>query len=113
MIVIPAVAAYEVRRELTRRGASAKLRNLDGLNSRFGHLPVSEEAWNRAAELWAYVRTMGGPTAAPDSLDADAIIAGQALTVGQSGDHVTVATGNVRHMARFPGLDARDWPSIT
>jgi hypothetical protein len=40
-------------------------------------------------------------------------IAGQALTAGGPGDTVTVATNNVGHFGRFPGMDARDWPAIT
>ncbi len=82
IVVIPAVADYEVRRELVRRGASSKLVGLDGLVARFGRLPVSDAAWDLAAVIWAQVRNAGGPTAGPDSLDADAIIAGQALTAG-------------------------------
>ncbi len=46
-------------------------------------------------------------------LDADAILAGQATTLGGAGDVVTVATSNVGHLARFPGLDARQWATIT
>lgn len=113
MPIIPAVVDYEVRRELARIGASARLRNLDTLNARFSPLPVSEGAWRRAAGLWAHVRKAGRPTAGPDRLDADAVIAGQALTVGGLRDVVTLATSNVRHMTRFPGLDARDWQAIT
>jgi predicted nucleic acid-binding protein len=113
IIVIPAVADYEVRRGLIFKTAPAKLRNLNALVARFGRLPVSQVAWDLAADLWAQANLSGQPTAGPKSLDADAVIAGQALTVGQPGDTVTMATINVRHMARFPGLDARDWPTIT
>jgi hypothetical protein len=66
-----------------------------------------------AAEFWAHLRKQGLPTAGPWSLDADAILAAQAMTAGEAGDHVTIATVNVRHLNRFPGIDARDWSTIT
>jgi hypothetical protein len=50
---------------------------------------------------------MGIPTASPDTLDADAILAGQAATAGQSGDTTTIATTKLAHLNRFPGIDAR------
>lgn len=113
VVVIPAVVDYEVRRELLRAGFSAAVLRLDGLKTQFLYLPVSEAAWNRAAEFWALLRNMGLPTAGPQELDGDAILAGQALTVGRPGDIVTIATTNVGHMARFPGVDAQPWATIT
>lgn len=67
----------------------------------------------RAAELWAHIRMAGLPTSDPHALDADAILAGQALTAASPGDIIIVATTNVRHLARFPGIDARAWKTIT
>ena len=59
----------------------------------------------RAAELWAAARRAGLPTAGPDALDGDCILAAQALlSVGPS-DTVTVASDNVAHLSRF--VDAR------
>jgi predicted nucleic acid-binding protein len=111
-VIIPAVADFEVRRELVRLGLGPSIIRLDNLKARYNYLTPAEVAWAKAAELWALVRAAGVPTAGPKDLDADAIIAGQALTIGQPGDVVTLATGNVHHMARFPGLDAQDWPTI-
>jgi hypothetical protein len=37
----------------------------------------------------------------------------QALVLGEPGDLVTIATTNVAHPARFPGVDARAWSAIT
>ena len=111
-VVIPEVADYEVRRELVRLGASAGLKRLDALQSRFAYLPITTAAMIRAAELWAVVRGLGMPTAGPGDLDADAILAGQAATLGLLGDAVIVATGNLRHFGRFPGIDAREWNTI-
>jgi hypothetical protein len=112
-IVIPAVTDFEVRRELVRVGLVPSIARLDTIKARYTYLTPSEEAWEMAAELWALVRNAGVPTAGPKDLDADTIIAGQALTVSQPGDDVTIASDNVRHMHRFPGIDARDWPTIT
>ncbi len=111
-ILIPAVIDYEVRRELVRVRATAKLKNLADMQQRFLMLPVSEVAWLRAAEFWALSRRMGLPTGSDAALDVDAILAGCAATVGQPGDEVIIASSNVRHLSRFPGIDAREWISI-
>ncbi len=111
-VVIPAVADYEVRRELFLRGASTRLHRLEAIRSRFDYLPVSEAAWDRAAELWAFLRKKGTPTSGKENLDVDAIIAAQVLTSGQPGDSLTIATTNVRHLVRFTGIVARVWDQI-
>ncbi len=111
-ILIPAVIDYEVRRELVRVRATAKLKNLADMQQRFPILPVSGVAWFRAAEFWALSRRMGLPTGPDAALDADAVLAGCAATVGRPGDEVVIASSNVRHLSRFPGIDAREWISI-
>jgi hypothetical protein len=55
---------------------------------------------------------VGVPTASPDALDADAILAGQAALAGQPGDTVTIATTNLTPLSRFPGIDAQAWDQI-
>ena len=111
-ILIPAVIDYEVRRELVRVRATAKLNNLADMQQRFPILPVSGAAWFRAAEFWALSRRMGLPTGSDAALDADAVLAGCAATVGRPGDEVVIASSNVRHLSRFRGIDAREWISI-
>jgi toxin FitB len=113
IILIPSVCDFEVRRELVRVRASFKIRNLDSLRTRFVYIEVSQLAWDRAAEFWALVRQAGLPTAGSAELDGDAILAGLADTISQPGDTVTIATNNVRHFARFPGIDARPWSTIS
>ena len=113
VVLIPDVTLYEVRRELVRLGASAKLARLELLRDSLGHAAVTPEAWIKAADFWAVVRQAGLPTAADHALDADAILAGVAATIGQPGDSVTIATDNVGHLTRFTGVDAREWRSIT
>jgi predicted nucleic acid-binding protein len=112
-IIIPEIADYEVRRELICVGAPAGLRRLDSLQVRFDFAPIASSAMRRAAEFWASLRNTGVPTAGPHDLDADAILAGQAMTMGQPGDVVTVATTNLKHLSRFPGLDARLWTTVS
>ncbi len=112
-VVVPEVADYEVRRGLLWAGATAGLKRLDRLTAALDYAPITTAAMHAAAEFWAALRRQGQPTAGLRDLDADAILAGQATTLGGAGDVVTVATSNVGHLARFPGLDARQWATIT
>ncbi len=114
-VIIPEIAHYEVRRELIRIRAVGSLRRLEHYldpSSGLRHLTLTTDAMIRAAEFWAFLRQMGIPTASPDALDADAILAGQAALAGQPGDTVTIATTNLAHLNRFPGIDARTWDQI-
>ncbi len=113
VVVIPEIADYEVRRELIRVGAGAGLRRLDSLTTASGYDPITTPIMRHAAEFWADLRRRGLPTAGDESLDADAILAAHAALIGNPGDTVTVATSNLRHFARFPGIDAWDWPTIS
>jgi hypothetical protein len=115
IVAIPEIAHYEVRRELHRIRAVGSLRRLEyALNrgSGFRHLTLSTDAIIKAAEFWAFIRNSGIPTASPDALDADAMLAGQAALAGQPGDTVTIATTNLAHLSRFPGIDAQIWDQI-
>ena len=111
-IVIPVVADYEVRRELIRVDATPKLLALDNLADVYGLFELEPEATQVAAEFWARLRRTGKPTAPDDDLDADALLAGVAATCVEPGDSANVATTNTRHLARFPGVDARLWSDI-
>jgi hypothetical protein len=114
-IIIPEIAHYEVRRELIRIRAVGSLRRLDyALDPRSGikHLTLTTDGMIKAAEFWAMLRQSGVPTASAESLDADAILAGQAVLAGQPGDEVIIATTNLGHLIRFPGIDARIWDRV-
>jgi predicted nucleic acid-binding protein len=113
VIVIPAITLYEARRELLRINAAAKLVRLEKLCNSTRSTEVTPAAWLKAAEFWALVRSAGKPTADPHALDGDAILAGVAATIGALGDVVTIATSNVGHLSRFPGVDARRWETIS
>lgn len=112
VVVIPDVTLYEARRELVRLDATAKLRRLDRLRDAIAPARVTPEAWLKASEFWALVRRAGIPTDHPEALDGDAILAAVAVTLVGPGDTATIATTNVGHLARFPGVDARPWDQI-
>jgi predicted nucleic acid-binding protein len=112
-VIIPEIADYEIRRELIRIGAVPSLVRLNLLRGAFDYSPITTSAMLHAAAFWAELRRLGLPTAGNESLDADAILAGQAASAGQPGDVVTIATTNLRHLGRFPGVDAQLWSSIT
>ena len=112
-VAIPEIADYEVRREFLLRGATAGLRRLNVLKIALEYHPISTAAMLKAADFWASIRRGGLPTAGPREIDADAILAAQAVTAGSLGDTVTIATTNVLHLSRFPGVDARNWATIS
>lgn len=84
-VVIPEIAHYELRRELLRIRAVGSLRRLDRYLDPTGGLTcltLTTGAIIKAAEFWALVRQAGIPTASPDALDADALLAAQASLAG-------------------------------
>ncbi len=109
-VFVPEIADYEVRRKLIHIGATAGIQRLDHVRFTLEYAPITTDAMLRAAELWAAARTIGLPTAGPDSLDGDCILAAQALLAVGPGDSVTVATDNVAHLSRF--VDAQLWETI-
>jgi predicted nucleic acid-binding protein len=112
-VINPEVADYEVRRKLLRARFTSSLKRLDDLKSNFGYLPITTGAMLRAADYWADTRRAGVPTASPQSLDADCIVAGQAATVGGLTDAVVIATSNTFHLGYFTGVNAQDWMTIS
>ena len=111
-VFVPEIADYEVRRKLLHLNATAGIRRLDQLKATLDYAPITTDAMLRAAELWAQLRQSGLPTAGPGSLDGDCILAAQALLSVGPGDVLTVATDNVGHLGRFPGIAARAWETI-
>lgn len=103
---------FEVRREPLRLEATAKIRRLDESCVILGTVSVQGPTWLQAAEFWALVRRAGKPTAHPKALDCDVVLGAVAATLGKLGDEVIIATGNVGHFGRFPGIDARPWEEI-
>jgi predicted nucleic acid-binding protein len=111
-IVVPAIADYEVRRELERTQKAKGLARLDAFNAAEPdrYLPLTDTALRRAASLWAQSRQQGVPTADPKELDCDVILAAQALTLAAPPSDIVIATTNVGHLARF--VSAQSWAQI-
>ena len=109
-VVIPAIADYEVRRELIRVGSVSAIARLDTLGAQLGIIPLSHEALRQAAQLWADVRRAGRPTADPHALDGDVILAAQAILEVHPTEDLVVATTNVGHLSRF--VTAARWEDI-
>jgi hypothetical protein len=111
IVAIPEIADYEVRRGLLCAGAFDGVARLDDLRNDLRHyIPITTAAMRKAAELGADARMKGYATADDKELDADVILAAQALLFTGLTDTLYVATYNARHLARY--LDARNWWDI-
>ena len=108
-VLIPEIADYEIRRELLRAKKAAGLAKLDALEGAVEYLPITTAAMQHAAQLWARARQRGQPTAGDESIDADMILIGQGLTLGEP--QFVIATTNVGHLGRF--TSAALWTDIT
>jgi predicted nucleic acid-binding protein len=111
-LIVPAIADYEVRRELERAGKTNGLAALDAWNSAYPDrfLPVSDSALRLGAKLWAQARNAGTATADPKELDGDVLIDAQALDTGLPTSEFIIATVNVGHLALFAPADL--WTNI-
>jgi predicted nucleic acid-binding protein len=112
VVIVPEIADYEIRRELIRAGKTAGVDRLNGfigaLQGRY--LPITTPAIRLAADLWARSRNAGLTTADARALDADVILAAQALEAGWHESDFVVASVNVRHISRF--VPCRSWTEI-
>jgi hypothetical protein len=110
-VCLPEVIDYEIRRELLLHGSTNGLARLDRLHGLVEYLAISTPLMGRAAFLWAEARRRGQPTADRAALDADVMLAAQALLLGEARrEAVIVATENARHLGQF--VDARRWQEI-
>jgi predicted nucleic acid-binding protein len=109
-IVIPEIADYEVRRELLRAGKDQGVARLDALKKLVGYAPITTLVMLGAAEFWATARRLGRQSADDVSLDADMILAAQAVTLDRDDNERVIATTNVRHLMLF--APARIWRDI-
>jgi len=107
-VLVPEITDYEVRRELLRIRKKSAIGRLDALAVSTGYLAITTAAMRRAAELWAQARQQGQPTASDNTIDADVILAAQALTL--TTPDVVIATTNLGHLTRF--VPAELWQNI-
>lgn len=108
-VMVPEIADYEVRRELIRARRRRGLHLLDAVTDWAEYLSITTATMRQAAEFWAEIRSHGLPTDSDERLDADAILAAQAVTLEL--EDVVIATTNVRHLSRF--CDAALWSDIS
>ena len=107
-VVLPEIVDYEVSRELVRLNNVTGLARLDHLAVTLTYLPITTAAMKQAAQLWAMARRQGQPTADPEALDGDVILAAQATML--DAPDVVVATSNVGHLSQF--VTAKAWQDI-
>ena len=107
-MIVPESADYEVRREWIRAKKTASVNRLDALAQVMEYLPITTAAMRKASELWALARQIGQPTAGDNTMDADVILAAQAVTLGVT--EFAIATTNVGHLSRF--APAELWQNI-
>lgn len=106
--VVPAIAYYEVRRELERAGKIASIAELNTWRGEY--LPLTDSALQLASKLWALSRNAGTPTADPKKLDGDVLIAAQALDQNLPLSDLIIAAENPNHLTRF--VPADEWQYI-
>ncbi len=107
---LPEIADYELRRELIRAGKTRGIQQLNQLKTTILYFPITTEVILKAAELWAQARNQGYPTASPDAIDGDVILAAQAVILRSQGYNTIIVTTNVGHLSRF--TIAKTWQEI-
>ncbi|KOR32204.1 twitching motility protein PilT [Achromatium sp. WMS3] len=93
------VTWYEIVSGLKHKDAKRQLESFLTFAEYCQIIPLSQSVANNAADLYAFTRKTGTPVD-----DIDLLIAGTALTHGMA-----IATRNVSHFNRLPGLIVEDW----
>ncbi|MBI3938394.1 MAG: nuclease [Betaproteobacteria bacterium] len=110
-VCLPEICDYEVRRELVRASKVEGLTRLDEFKNKVEYVPIDTAMMQKAAEFWAQARNAHRPTAPDEALDADVILAAQAMLSVHAGEELVIATTNVGHLAQFAA--AKRWNEIT
>ncbi len=93
------ITRYEVLRGLKAKKATAQLRVFERFSRQQNVLPLTEDIIVLAADLWADLKRAGQLIG-----ENDILIAATALQHG-----LPLATGNIAHFSRIPGLTLEDW----
>ncbi len=99
VICLSIITWYEIVSGLMHKDAHRQLERFLAFADQNRVLPLTQTAANHAARLYAITRQAGTPVD-----DIDLLIAGIALAHGMS-----LATHNVSHFNRLPGLIVEDW----
>ncbi len=105
-VLIPAVVDFEVRRSLILAERSRSLARLDALQLQATLLPITNDDLRLAARLWATSRKQGRSVGDPRELNADVILAAQAINFPRA----VIATENIGHLTQFTA--ARPWSAV-
>jgi predicted nucleic acid-binding protein len=111
-VKVPEVADYELRRQLKLNKLLTQntkgLERLDAVIRALGLVTLTSRAIDMATDLWAAVRKKQGKS--DEGIDADVLIAAQAILEAEHGDSVKVATTNKKH---FDGIvPFLDWTNL-
>lgn len=111
---VPESSDYEVRRNLVLENLTDAINNLNALKGAIEYMPITTEMMLKAADLWAYVRGLGIPTAHVEHFDFDVILAAQAIMISGGIEEVIIATQNVGHLTRFDTATVRalEWQNL-
>ena len=97
--MLNAVSYYETRRGLLYAGAQVQLAVFEQLWRTQGIVMIDQAVLDKAAEIYADLRSAGQLIE-----DADILIAAIALT-----NDLTLVTNNTAHFSRIAGLQLEDW----
>ena len=101
VFIIPAVVYYEIRRGLLAVNATKQMHGFERLCEIFYIEEMTIEAWEKAAQIWAALKTSGN-TLGRD--DGDVFIAAQCIVNGY-----TLVTDNANDFERIDGLKYINW----
>lgn len=100
-LALSAMTRYEIMRGLTIKNATTQIINFNFFCDRNKVLSIDDAVLNRATLIYADLHRRGKLIG-----DADIIIAATALVHG-----LTLATHNLKHFERIPGLRIEQWMS--
>lgn len=109
-IYLPEIVSYETRRGLhvkkIKEPTFKGLERFESFSKYLNFLPINSNVFRIAEELWAKARCQGCPTADDKSLDADVLLAAQAIEI-----EACVITENVKHLEKY--VATSHWENIS